>query len=76
MFQIFQILTLLTNLSLSMINLIIERTFSKAGLLIWVNTEIDLIDGNNYLLKALIIVLIIAIFGYTAKMFYERVIRK
>ncbi len=36
----------------------------------------NLIEDNNYLLHSIIVLLVVMIFGYTGKLYYERKIKK
>ena len=45
-------------------------------ILLLISEGVDLIDGNNRILQILIAILITAIFIYSARILYERIIKK
>lgn len=36
----------------------------------------NLVENNNYLLQSIIVLLVVMIFGYTGKLYYEKKIKK
>jgi len=66
---IIQFSNVINNTFLSNIGLSLPRE----NFLLFNKTDIELIDFNNQVLQVIIILLVVAIFGYTAKLLFDRI---